>query len=96
MALSQTSLKLIKKGAAIAIFCQPIDSTALMQWQQDAESGKHDWAFDDPQRVASNALAALAKVDLALLTNMKLMREAQGRKIYELKGPGKPRPSWLW
>ena len=48
-------------------------------------------------------LAALAKVDLALLTNMKLMRETQGRKIYEWKGPGKAqifmvvvsRPYWL-
>ena len=77
-----------KKGCGYRHLLPIEQTTALMQWQQDAESGKHDWAFDDPQRVALNALAALAKVDLALLTNMKLTRETQGRKIYEWKGPG--------
>lgn len=92
-----------KKGCGYRHLLPIEQTTALMQWQKQVESGKYDWAFDDPQRVALNTLAVLAKVDLALLTNMKLMRETQGRKIYEWKGPGKAgtfmvvvsRPYWL-
>jgi len=62
----------------------PIDSTSdFMGWQQEADAGKHDWAFDDPKRVASETLMSLAKMDEASSTAMTLTREAQGRKVYE-------------
>jgi hypothetical protein len=85
-------------------FLLPIEQTAaLMQWQQEADSGKRNWAFDDPQRVASEALTALAKIDAASLTSIRLTHESQGRKVYEWKADGKldtymvvvSRPYWL-
>jgi len=81
----------------------PIDprTSALMQWQQEADAGMHDWAFDDPKRVASETLTSVAKMDKASPMTMKLTREAQGRKVYELQaGPEAymvvvSRPYWL-
>ncbi len=78
-------------------------TVGLMQWQQEADSGKHDWAFDDPQRVASESLTTLAQIDGASLENIRLTRSGQGRKVYEVKPPGKlvtymvvvSRPYWL-
>lgn len=76
---------------------------ALIQSQQEADSGKRAWSFDDPQRVASEALITLTKTDEASLRNMRQTREAQGRKVYDWKAPGKSgtymivvnRPYWL-
>jgi hypothetical protein len=69
-------------------FLMPFEQTpAEMQWQRDADEGKHDFAFDDPQRVA---FETLANVNVPSPADMKLMREAQGRKIFEYKPPGKP------
>lgn len=82
----------------------PIEQTAaLMQWQQEADSGKRAWAFDDPQQVASDALARLVEIDRALLKSVRLIREAQGRKVYEWRVAGGTetymvvvsRPYWL-
>lgn len=92
-----------KKGCGYRHLLPIEQATALMQWQQEADSGKRDWAFDNPKRVASDALATIAKVNVTLLNKMKLIREAQGRKVYEWKSPGKAetymvvvsRPYWL-
>jgi len=81
----------------------PIEPTGALQWQQEADSGKRDWAFYDPQRVASDTLTTLTKIDSASLTNMRLTHETQGRKVYEWKAAGKretymvvvSRPYWL-
>jgi len=75
----------------------------LLRWQEEADSGKRDWVFDDPRRVASDVLATVAKINAASLTNIKLAREAQGRKVYKWQPPGSPdtymvvvsRPYWL-
>lgn len=69
----------------------PIEMTAsLRQWQQQAESGAQEWAFDDPQHVASTALVQLLKLDAATLDDIRLIRETQGRKVYQWKPVGKP------
>ena len=80
----------------------PIDQTsALLQWQQQTEEGKYEWAFDDPVRVASEKLARIVKIGGDESPN--LTREAQGRKGYEWKHSGKAatymvvvsRPYWI-
>lgn len=91
-----------KNGCGYQLLLPIEQTTALMQWQQEADGGKRDWAFDDPHRVASDALSRLAKIDKASLTGMRVTREAQGRKVYEWKA-GKTaaymivvsRPYWL-
>jgi hypothetical protein len=41
------------------------------------------WAFDDPRRVASDALAGFLKFDEKSITGLKQSRKAQGRFVYE-------------
>ncbi len=58
----------------------PLDLISdLLEWQKQAEGGEHDWAFDDPERVASEALITIAKVGGSAAP--KLIRQAQGRNI---------------
>ncbi len=82
----------------------PIEQmTALLKWQQESELGKHDWAFDDPRRVAADTFVRLAKVNVDSLSGMKISHVAQGRKVFEWKQPGTKRsymvvvsrPYWL-
>lgn len=54
-----------------------------------AEGGQSAWAFDDPQRVASDALARLLNIDEKSITDVKRTREAQGLIVYELRANGK-------
>jgi hypothetical protein len=45
-------------------FLTPIDSTSdSIKAQQEADSGQKNWVFDDPQHVASDALARFAHVE---------------------------------
>ena len=67
----------------------PIEQTAaVIQWQRDADNGKHDFAFDDPQRVASETLAAATNGKVPPQAKLELIGEAQGRKIFEYKPTG--------
>lgn len=62
----------------------PIERTnALIQWQKEADGGKHTWAFDDHRRVALELLSGLTNVHGTELSKMTLVREAQGREVYE-------------
>lgn len=78
-------------------------TSALMQWQHEAEAGKHEWAFSDPARVASNTLATVLKLDATSLTSLRLIHETQGRKIYQWKPSARSatymvvvsRPYWI-
>lgn len=71
--------------------------------QRKAELGSSRWAFDDPRRVASNALARLVNVHENSTAKMKQKGKAQGRFVFEWKSPGKQaiymivvsRPYWL-
>jgi len=59
-----------------------------LKWQKDADDGQHDWAFDDPRRVALEALAKISKLDIGALSKLKLIREAQGRKVFQVEPTG--------
>jgi hypothetical protein len=75
----------------------------LMHAQQEADIGQRDWVFDDPQRVASEALARFAKIDQSSIAGLKQTRKMQGRIVYEWSLAGKAetymfvvsRPYWL-
>jgi hypothetical protein len=68
----------------------PVKATDdLIKAQHDADLGEHDWAFDDPRRVASDAIARYAKADEASIAALKETRKAQGRYVYEWKPVGK-------
>jgi len=70
-----------KTGCGYRILLPLGESPAIVQWQKDADEGKHDWAFDDPVRVAGETLGALGKTNVPV--RLKLTREAPGRKVYE-------------
>jgi hypothetical protein len=53
-----------------------------------ADAGQREWAFDDPKRVASDALARLLKIDEKSVTDLKPTRRAQGRAVYEWRAQG--------
>jgi hypothetical protein len=71
--------------------------------QRQAEAGPRAWSFDDPARVASDALIGLLKLDPATAITMTQARKSPGRISYEWKPPGKKesytvvvnRPYWL-
>jgi hypothetical protein len=71
--------------------------------QQHAEKEHTAWIFDDPRRVATDALAALLKVDKASLASIKETQQGQGRVTYEWRDPENgryymlilSRPYWL-
>lgn len=75
----------------------------LMHAQQEADIGQRDWVFDDPQRVASEALARFAKIDQPSIAGLKETRKTQGRMVYQWSPTGKAetymfvvsRPYWL-
>jgi hypothetical protein len=53
----------------------------LIEAQHSAEVAQPGWEFDDPQRVASEALARLVKIDQTSTEGMKQTRTSQGRKF---------------
>ena len=71
--------------------------------QHQAEDGPRSWAFDDPARVASDALIGLLKLDPATAITMSQSRKSPGRISFEWKPAGKKesytvvvnRPYWL-
>ena len=71
---------------------QPFDD--LIKAQQNAETGQREWAFSDPQRVASDALARLLNIDEQAITGMIQTRKAQGRLVYQWR-PKAERVSYM-
>ena len=55
----------------------------LLEGQRAAESGQRPWAFDDPSRVATEALARLTKTPEESVAGMRLTKKAPGRLVYE-------------
>jgi hypothetical protein len=71
-------------------FLTPIQPTSdLIKAQQDADLGGHDWVFDDPQRVASSALARCSNSEESSIVGLKETRKTQGRYVYEWTPAGK-------
>src|SRR5262249_49124488 len=64
-------------------------TTDLIKAQQEADLGQLGWVFDNPRRVAVDALAKLAHVEERSLVELKETRQAQGRHVYEWKVAGK-------
>jgi hypothetical protein len=82
----------------------PLDQVpTLLKWQQQADSGDHEFVFDNPKQVAVEMLSKLVNVDAASLSSLSLLHEAQGRKLYVWKPAGKSltytvvvsRPYWV-
>jgi hypothetical protein len=85
-------------------YLTPIEpGNSLVEDQRQADLGQRAWAFDDPARVASDGLLALAKIESPGPLALKEKRRAQGRIVYEWKQPGQQetymvvvsRPYWL-
>lgn len=66
----------------------------LIRDQHEADSGERDWAFDDPERVASEELARLVIVDDSANIKMKQTKTAQGRIVYQWK-PHRRRATYM-
>jgi len=75
----------------------------LIQAERSAEAGERSWAFDDPKRVASDALATSLKTGQLSIEELKQTSTVQGRTVYEWNPDGKDvsymvvvsRPYWL-
>lgn len=61
----------------------PNEPSRFAHDQQRAEDGERAWAFEDPLRVASDGLVELAKLKVSSPLELKEMRRAQGRIVYE-------------
>ncbi|MGC2248529.1 MAG: hypothetical protein WA609_18120 [Terriglobales bacterium] len=81
----------------------PLEPAAeLIEAQRRAEYGQEGWAFDHPERVATDALGRLATMNEPIV-GLKARRKAQGRIVYEWKPTRKrlaymivvSRPYWL-
>lgn len=75
----------------------------LLESQRLADLGGRDWVFNDPQRVATDALARFAGVPTQAVTGLKQIRKGQGRVGYVWRSTPKAdpymvvvsRPYWL-
>jgi hypothetical protein len=75
----------------------------LIEAQRQADEGSRDWVFNDPKRVAVDALAQSLHLGSDSAIEMAQIRQAQGRIIYEWKPRRKKvtymvvvsRPYWL-
>lgn len=75
----------------------------LIKAQQEADLDQQDWVFDDPQHVASDAIARLVNIDAKSITGLDEKRKAQGRIVYQWRPTRKAetymvvvsRPYWL-
>jgi hypothetical protein len=91
-----------RSGCGVQIVLEGASKSGIAA-QRQAEAGPRAWAFDDPVRVASDALIGLLKLDPATTITMSQARKSPGRMSYEWKPAGKKesytvvvnRPYWL-
>jgi hypothetical protein len=68
----------------------PLESSGyLIEAQRKADAGERAWAFSDPQRVATEALARLLNIEEKSIRELRETRKAQGRVVYQWKPKGK-------
>ncbi len=60
----------------------------LLKAQRDAELGQLNWAFDDPKRVAIDALSRLTNVREQSISGIKETQKTLGRYVYYWKPAG--------
>lgn len=65
------------------------DHDLTVKAQERADLGQEEWAFNDPERVASEGLAQLLKLSDPSTIELKQTRQRQGRIIYWWKPKGK-------
>lgn len=68
------------------------DAESAIEVQKQAEVDGGSWMFEDPKRVAVEALAKQLKRNPASLANIRLKRQAQGRMFYEWRSNNENRP----
>jgi hypothetical protein len=72
-----------KTGCGYRILTSLTPEVDWIKAQHEADLGERDWVFQDPRRVATEALARFAHVDRASTAGLKETRKAQGRFVYE-------------
>ena len=93
---------IIRSGCGVKIVLEGALKSQL-EAQRQAEAGPRAWSFDDPVRVASDALVGLLKLDPATAITLAQTRKSPTRLSLEWKPPGKKesytvvvnRPYWL-
>jgi hypothetical protein len=100
---SNEKLDFLQPGCNLRPLLSAEQDAALIEAQHAADSGARDWAFTDPARVASDALAKITHISHDRLAEIKLTHDAPERKTYEWKSAGNSksymvvvsRPYWL-
>ena len=77
----------MRKGCGYRDLMRADPEHDLIGMQQKAELGQRSWAFEDPHRVASDALSELLNIHEKSIAGLKQKSEAQGRFVYEWR-PG--------
>jgi hypothetical protein len=72
-----------KAGCGYKFLTKAGSDNNIIEFQRRADSGEREWSFDNPQRVATEGLARLLKIDEKLVTGIKETRRAQGRIVYQ-------------
>lgn len=80
-----------KEGCGYQNLTDIITIPESIKAQKLADTGGRDWVFSDPQRVAVQALAHFAKLDVQAIRHVKEVRKSQGRHVYKWK-PNKTSP----
>lgn len=80
---SYDQLDVEKVGCGPQVLLPSEPRTSLIHDQQLADRGERAWAFDDPQRVASDGLIGFAKLKATGPLALKETRRAPGRIVYE-------------
>lgn len=79
------------EGCGYTILTRDSTFKDVLDAQRQAEEGARSWAFEDPRRVAAEALARIAKFDERTLGRLTETRRAQGRVVFRLvRGAGEP------
>jgi hypothetical protein len=60
-------------------------AASFLEAQKSADSDGQSWRFEDPKRVAVEALSKLTKKDPASISDIKLKRQTPGRMTFEWK-----------
>jgi hypothetical protein len=83
-----------RAGCGYKFLTESDDFSEQIEAQRLADEGKRAWAFDDPRRVATDALARLANLDEKSPVGLKETAAAQGRVVFGLSGGG-GRPGYM-
>jgi hypothetical protein len=100
---SNEKLDFLEPGCTLRPLLPAEQDVALMQAQHEADSGARDWAFNDPARVASDALSHITPISREQLANSKLTHDSPARKTYQWRSTRNSksymavvsRPYWL-